>query len=68
MLTVSHEGAGKTTLMSVLADRLQDGKMKGEILVNGVEKRRISSTKWSRIAAYVMQAHSLSHRGRRIRY
>lgn len=45
-------GAGKTTLMDVLAGRKTQGKISGDILVNGKVKQQ---KMWSRVVGYVEQ-------------
>ncbi|KAK9826588.1 hypothetical protein WJX74_004476 [Apatococcus lobatus] len=45
-------GAGKTTLMDVIAGRKTQGKITGDILVNGYPKDQKS---WSRVVGYVEQ-------------
>ncbi|BDA47962.1 ABC transporter G family member 36 [Coccomyxa sp. Obi] len=45
-------GAGKTTLMDVIAGRKTQGEIKGEILVNGFPKEQRS---WARVVGYVEQ-------------
>ncbi|KAK9907686.1 hypothetical protein WJX75_008105 [Coccomyxa subellipsoidea] len=45
-------GAGKTTLMDVIAGRKTQGEIKGEILVNGFPKEQKS---WARVVGYVEQ-------------
>jgi predicted ABC-type transport system involved in lysophospholipase L1 biosynthesis ATPase subunit len=46
-------GAGKTTLMDVIAGRKTIGDVEGEIVVNGRPKEQRS---WSRVVGYVEQA------------
>lgn len=48
-------GAGKTTLMDVLAGRKTQGRIRGEILINGYPKQPET---FSRIAGYVEQTDS----------
>ena len=50
-------GAGKTTLMDVVAGRKTQGLIRGDILVNG---RHIDKDVWSRVVGYVeqMDVHS----------
>ncbi|CAL8463057.1 g2591 [Coccomyxa elongata] len=45
-------GAGKTTLMDVIAGRKTQGEIKGDILVNGFPKEQKS---WARVVGYVEQ-------------
>ena len=45
-------GAGKTTLMDVIAGRKTQGEITGEILVNGYPKDQRT---WSRVVGYVEQ-------------
>lgn len=45
-------GAGKTTLMDVVAGRKTQGVIKGEILANG---RQVNPDIWSRVVGYVEQ-------------
>ncbi|KAJ0409652.1 hypothetical protein P43SY_008524 [Pythium insidiosum] len=49
---MGSSGAGKTTLMDVLAGRKTGGRITGEILVNGEPKNPVT---FSRIAGYVEQ-------------
>lgn len=48
-------GAGKTTLLNLMAGRLSTGHTEGRILVNGIRRSKISTSKWLRLTAYVMQ-------------
>ncbi|CAD7702122.1 unnamed protein product [Ostreobium quekettii] len=50
-------GAGKTTLMDVLAGRKTTGVIEGELLVNGYPKEQKT---WSRVVGYVEQTDSHS--------
>lgn len=45
-------GAGKTTLMDVIAGRKTQGEITGNILVNGYPKDQAT---WSRVMGYVEQ-------------
>jgi len=47
-------GAGKTSLLDVLANKINDGRITGEILINGKERNRY----FRRIAGYVEQFNS----------
>jgi len=47
-------GAGKTSLLDVLADKTNDGRITGEILINGKKRNRY----FRRIAGYVEQFNS----------
>ena len=48
-------GAGKTTLMDVLAGRKTQGITQGELLVNGHSKQQET---WARVVGYVEQART----------
>ena len=54
MLTalMGGSGAGKTTLMDVIAGRKTQGEITGDILVNGHPKDQAT---WSRVMGYVEQ-------------
>lgn len=45
-------GAGKTTLMDILAGRKTQGEIRGEIFVNGRAKEQ---KMWSRVVGYIEQ-------------
>ena len=47
-----YPGAGKTTLMDVIAGRKTVGRITGSILVNGQPKEQRS---WARVCGYVEQ-------------
>lgn len=52
MVGCVHAGAGKTTLMDVIAGRKTQGEITGDILVNGHAKDQKT---WSRVVGYVEQ-------------
>lgn len=52
ILQCTGAGAGKTTLMDVIAGRKTQGEITGDILVNGYPKDQKT---WSRVVGYVEQ-------------
>lgn len=58
MALMGGSGAGKTTLMDVIAGRKTVGRITGEIFVNGKPKDQNS---WSRMMGYVEQVGGLGH-------
>ena len=53
---MGESGAGKTSLLDIIAGRKTDGAISGELLVNG---RAVDATQYRRISGYVLQDNVL---------